>query len=80
MDVPMYSAGDVSPSVADVAGMLVAASAVEVTTDRGELVELWTIACEGAVVSASGPRLSVGEGMRITCRLASGGVRWVCLW
>jgi hypothetical protein len=50
------------------AALLVAASVIEVETDRGTLVELWTISHEGVAVSASGPRLSVGRGMQLRYR------------
>lgn len=53
--------------------MMVAASAVDVQTDRGETIELWTISSDGAFVRASGPRLAVAAGMRIDCRLANEG-------
>lgn len=61
------------PTPAEAAAMLVEASALDVDTDRGETIELWTIASDGPVVTASGPRLSVAAGMEITCRLAHGG-------
>lgn len=51
--------------------MLAAASVIDVETDRGESVELWTISSEGQSVAASAPRLSVASGMRIECRLAT---------
>ncbi|HSD01344.1 MAG TPA: PilZ domain-containing protein [Gaiellales bacterium] len=51
--------------------MLAAASVVDVDTDRGESVELWTISSEGQSVAASAPRLSVASGMRLECRLAT---------
>ena len=60
-----------SVSCEEAAALLVAASAVDVDTDRGETIELWTITNDGAAVSASGPRLSVAGGMHLTCRLAA---------
>jgi hypothetical protein len=44
---------------------------VDVETDRGESVELWTISSEGQSVTASAPRLAVASGMRLECRLAT---------
>jgi hypothetical protein len=61
------------PTPADAAAMLVEASAVDVETDRGETIELWTIASDGPRVTGSGPRLNVAAGMEITCRLAHAG-------
>ncbi len=54
---------------AGAAAALVASSVIEVETDRGDTIELWTIASDGEVVTASGPRLDVAADMRITCRL-----------
>ena len=61
------------PTPVEAAAMLVEASAVDVDTDRGETIELWTIASDGPVVTGSGPRLNVAGGMTVTCRLAHGG-------
>jgi hypothetical protein len=61
------------PTPAEAAALLVEASALDVETDRGETIELWTISHDGPVVSGSGPRLNVAGGMEITCRLAHGG-------
>jgi hypothetical protein len=61
------------PTPAEAAAMLVEASAVDVETDRGETIELWTISSDGPLVTASGPRLNVAGGMTITCRLAAEG-------
>src|SRR5689334_15416583 len=52
-----------------VAACLVAESAVEMRTDRGGSVEVWTIMAEGARVAASAPRLDVAADMRLECRL-----------
>ena len=62
---------DLEPTLAEAAAMLAAASVVDVRTDRGESVELWTISSEGQSVAASAPRLSVASGMRLECRLAT---------
>ena len=56
------------PSFEEAASLLVAASAIEVETDRGDQLELWTISHDGAVVSASGPRLAVAQGMHLRHR------------
>jgi hypothetical protein len=61
------------PSLAEAAALLVDASAIDVETERGDTIELWTISHEGATVKGSAPRLLVAEGMQITCRLAHGG-------
>jgi hypothetical protein len=53
------------PSLEEAASLLVAASVIEVETDRGDRLELWTISHEGAAVSASGPRFAVGRGMQL---------------
>jgi hypothetical protein len=62
------------PTPAETATLLVAASAIDVDTDRGDTIELWTIASDGPLVTASGPRLAVAGGMTVTCRLAHGGL------
>jgi hypothetical protein len=59
------------PSVEEAASLLVAASAIEVETDRGDQLELWTISHDGALVSASGPRLAVAQGMRLHHRIVT---------
>jgi PilZ domain-containing protein len=61
------------PTPAEAAAMLVEASAVDVETDRGETIELWTISSDGPLLTGSGPRLNVAGGMTVTCRLAHGG-------
>lgn len=58
-----------SSDLAGAASALVASSVIEVETDRGETIELWTIASDGETVTASGPRLAVADGMKMTCRL-----------
>jgi hypothetical protein len=60
---------DLEPILAEAAALLAAASVVDVETDRGESVELWTISSDGRSVAASAPRLSVASGMRLECRL-----------
>lgn len=66
--------GDASGELLDqVAQVLVAESAVGMTTDRGGTVELWTIVADGPCVAASAPRLQVAEQMRLTCRLSVDG-------
>ena len=62
---------DLEPTLAEAAAMLAAASVIDVETDRGESVELWTISSEGESVAASAPRLAVASGMRLQCRLAT---------
>lgn len=62
------------PTPAEAAAMLVEASAIDVDTDRGETIELWTIASDGDSLSASGPRLAVAGGMTVTCRLSHAGM------
>jgi hypothetical protein len=61
------------PTTAEAATLLVEASAIDVDTDRGDTIELWTIASDGPMLTASGPRLAVAGGMTLTCRLAHGG-------
>ena len=61
------------PTAAEAAALLVEASAFDVDTDRGETIEIWTIASDGNTVTGSGPRLSVAGGMAISCRLSHDG-------
>jgi hypothetical protein len=61
------------PTAAEAAALLVEASAIDVNTDRGETIEVWTIASDGDIVTGSGPRLSVAGGMSISCRLSHDG-------
>lgn len=61
------------PNLTEAAAMLVEASAIDVETERGDTVEVWTISHDGATVIGSAPRLLVAEGMQITCRMAHGG-------
>jgi hypothetical protein len=61
------------PTAAETAALLVEASAIDVDTDRGETIEIWTIASDGNLVTGSGPRLSVAAGMSISCRLSHDG-------
>ena len=60
---------EVSGNFARAATALVATSVIDVVTDRGEEIELWTISSDGEIVAASGPRLQVASGMHLTCRL-----------
>ena len=62
------------PTPAEAAAMLVEASAIDVDTDRGDTIELWTISSDGAVLAASGPRLAVAGGMTVSCRLSHAGL------
>jgi PilZ domain len=50
------------------AALLVAESAIEVETDRGDTLEIWTISHQGGVVSASAPRLAVSTGLQLRYR------------
>lgn len=61
------------PNLTEAAAMLVEASAIDVETERGDTIELWTISNAGATVTGSAPRLLVAEGMQVTCRMAHGG-------
>ena len=61
------------PTAAEAAALLVEASAIDVDTDRGETIEIWTIASDGDTVTGSGPRLAVAGGMSVTCRLSHDG-------
>lgn len=61
------------PTAAEAAALLVEASAIDVDTDRGETIEIWTIASDGNIVTGSGPRLAVAGGMSISCRLSHDG-------
>ena len=61
------------PTAAEAAALLVEASAFDVDTDRGETIEIWTIASDSNIVTGSGPRLAVAGGMSISCRLTHDG-------
>jgi hypothetical protein len=56
------------------AGALVDESAIDMTTDDGRVLEVWTISSEGAAVRASAPRLEVREGMQLECRIIIGSL------
>jgi hypothetical protein len=56
------------PSLDGAAALLVAESVIEAETDRGDILEVWTISHQGAVVSASAPRLAVSAGLGLRCR------------
>ena len=51
------------------AAALVAESALDMADEDGQVIEVWTIASDGATLRASAPRLCVREGMRLACRL-----------
>lgn len=67
----MSAQGGTSSDFAGAATALVTTSVIEVETDRGETIELWTISSDGDTVAASGPRLQVATGMEVSCRLVS---------
>ena len=52
---------DLEPTLAEAAALLAAASVVDVETDRGESVELWTISSEGQSVAAGAILLAVAS-------------------
>jgi hypothetical protein len=56
------------------AKLLVDASVVDMTTEAGRQVEVWTIASHATYVTASAPRLLVAEGMQLHCRLLVDGL------
>lgn len=56
------------------AGALVDESAIDMTTDDGRVLEVWTISSEGPAVRASAPRLEVREGMALECRVIIDGL------
>jgi PilZ domain len=56
------------------AATLVSESTVEMATDDGALIEVWTISQDGVVVHASAARLVVREGMALSCRLQLDGI------
>jgi PilZ domain len=51
------------------AAALVAESALDMTDEDGQVIEVWTISSDGATVRASAPRLAVREGMLLACRI-----------
>ena len=55
-------------SCAEVARLMVAASAVDVEMRDGGTVEIWTIAATSGTVQASGPRLQLWGGMQLSWR------------
>jgi PilZ domain len=67
--LPMSVQSGVSGNFAGAATALVTTSVIDVVTDRGDEIELWTISSDGEMVTASGPRLQVASGMHLTCRL-----------
>lgn len=56
------------PTLAGAAALLVAESVIEAETDRGDILEVWTISHQDAVVSASAPRLAVSAGLELRYR------------
>jgi PilZ domain len=62
--------------LARLAQRLVDESAVEMTSDRGAPVEVWTVSSDGARVVASAPRLEVATDMRLRCRLVVDGATY----
>jgi len=63
-----------TPTLDEVAHALVAESALEMLDEEGDALEVWTIACEGAMVDASAPRLQVHEGMTLSAELMLDGL------
>jgi hypothetical protein len=63
-----------TPTLDEVAHALVAESALDMLGDEGNAVEVWTIACRGAMVDGSGPRLQVHEGMTLSSELMIDGL------
>jgi PilZ domain len=59
-----------------VAEQLVVESVIQVATDRGRTVEVWTIEADGVWLQASAPRLEVAECMQLECRLVMDGETW----
>jgi PilZ domain len=66
MDQPTASPQD---TLSRTALALVDESAVEMTTETGDTVEVWTIGSDGDTVRASAPRLQVRTGMLLSCRI-----------
>ncbi|HEU0193639.1 MAG TPA: PilZ domain-containing protein [Gaiellales bacterium] len=66
-----------TPTPDEVADALVAESALDMVDDEGNSVEVWTIACEGATVNGSAPRLQVHQGMRLTAELMIDGLPYL---
>ncbi|MEP6642256.1 MAG: DivIVA domain-containing protein [Gaiellales bacterium] len=62
---PVDDPSGIGTSLDEAAALLVAASVIEVETDRDTVLEIWTISHDGAVVSGSAPRLAVAPGMRV---------------
>jgi hypothetical protein len=56
----------------EAADAMVAASVLDLETETGELINVWTIARDDAFVRASAARLEVRTGMRLVCRLIIG--------
>jgi hypothetical protein len=60
--------------IEEVATLLVGASAIDMVSESGKTIEIWTISSDGASIRASAPRLEVFQGMRLECRLLVGGL------
>jgi len=76
MDESLTPNVDQTAFLGRVAEQLVAESVIQVATDRGRTVEVWTIEADGVWVQASAPRLEVAEGMQLECRLVIDGETW----
>jgi hypothetical protein len=63
-----------TPTAAEVAQALVAESAIDMRDESGATVEVWTISCDGGVVSGSALRLQVQEGMTLAAELMVDGL------
>jgi hypothetical protein len=76
MDDRLTANDDQTAFLGRVAERLVAESVIQVDTDRGRTLEVWTIEADGVWVQASAPRLEVAEGMQLECRLVMDGQTW----
>jgi hypothetical protein len=54
--------------LAQAAALLVSESVIDAQTNRGDMLEIWTISHQDAVVSASAPRLAVSAGLQLRYR------------
>jgi hypothetical protein len=70
MDTHAISSDDSSSRAARA---LVDESAIEMRTEIGDVVEIWTIGCDADTVRASAPRLLVRTGMHLSCRIMIDG-------
>jgi hypothetical protein len=76
MDDRLTPNDDQTAFLGRVAERLVAESVIQVDTDRGRTLEVWTIETDGVWVQASAPRLEVAEGMQLECRVVMDGETW----